>query len=151
MFPASREAASFSRSDSSPRGEVAKKEFIDPVRRAAQDSRDMGGDLLKESQAFYDECRWEEAGAALVALLAQQPANAAAWYRLGNVRGEQGRDHEAIDCFARAVALDPAHARAWNNLGTASQRLGRGEEALVAYRTALERDPELFEPYLNLG
>jgi predicted TPR repeat methyltransferase len=111
----------------------------------------MGGDLLTESLALYDACRWEEAGAVLVALLAEQPGNVTAWYRLGNVRGEQGRDKEAIDCFARAVALDPAHAKSWNNLGTANQRLGHGDEALSAYRTALDRDPELFEPYLNLG
>src|SRR5258708_34253560 len=111
----------------------------------------MGGDLLARSVALYDDGRWEEAGATLLALRAEQPANVAAWFRLGNVRAEQGRDSEALDCFARAVALDPAHARSWNNLGTASQRLGRGDEALAAYRTALDRDPALFEPYLNLG
>jgi predicted TPR repeat methyltransferase len=111
----------------------------------------MGADLLKESLALYDERRWEEAGATLLALLAEQPANVSAWFQLGNVRGEQGRDTEAVDCFTRAVTLDPAHARSWNNLGTASQRLGRGDEALAAYRSALDRDPALFEPYLNLG
>jgi predicted TPR repeat methyltransferase len=111
----------------------------------------MGADLLTESLALYDERRWDEAGAILVGLLAEQPMNVTAWFRLGNVRGEQGRDSEAVDCFTRAVALDPAHARSWNNLGTASQRLGRGDAALTAYRTALDRDPALFEPYLNLG
>jgi predicted TPR repeat methyltransferase len=111
----------------------------------------MGSDLLTESLALCDERRWEEARAALVALLAEQPANVAAWFRLGNVCAEQGHDNEALDCFARAVALDPAHARAWNNLGSASQRLGRGDEALAAYRTAHDADPKLFEPYLNLG
>jgi predicted TPR repeat methyltransferase len=111
----------------------------------------MGADLLTESLALYDERRWEEAGAILVGLLAEQPTNVTAWFRLGNVRAEQGRDSEAVDCFSRAVALDPAHARSWNNLGTASQRLGRGDAALAAYRTALDRDPALFEPYLNLG
>jgi len=111
----------------------------------------MGADLLTESLALCDERRWEEAGATLLALLAEQPANVSAWFQLGNVRGEQGRDPEALDCFRRAVALDPAHARSWNNLGSASQRLGRGDEALAAYKAALERDPGLFEPYLNLG
>src|SRR6266850_1238280 len=111
----------------------------------------MGSDLLTESMALYDASRWEEAGAILVALLAEQPGNVTAWFRLGNVRGEQGRDDEAVDCFKRAVTLDAAHAKSWNNLGTANQRLGRGDEALAAYRTALDRDPELFEPYLNLG
>jgi len=111
----------------------------------------MGSDLLAESLALYDDSRWEEAGAVLVTLLAKQPGNVAAWYRLGNVRAEQVRDHEAIECFKRAVALDPAHAKSWNNLGTANQRVGRNDEALAAYKTALERNPELFEPYLNLG
>lgn len=111
----------------------------------------MGNDLLTESLALYDDGRWKEAGVALVALLAEQPGNVSAWYRLGNVRGEQGRDSEAVDCFKHAVELDPAHAKSWNNLGTANQRLGHGDEALTAYRTAIDRDPELFEPYLNLG
>lgn len=111
----------------------------------------MASDLLAQSLALYDDCRWEEAAAALAILLAEQPGNVTAWYRLGNVRGEQGRDDEALDCFERAVALDPAHAKSWNNLGTANQRLGREDEALAAYRTAVDRDPELFEPYLNLG
>jgi predicted TPR repeat methyltransferase len=111
----------------------------------------MGADLLAESVALYDERRWEEAGATLLALLAEQPANVSAWFQLGNVRGEQGRHTEAVDCFTRAVTLDPSHARSWNNLGSAHQRLGRGDKALAAYRTALDRDPALFEPYLNLG
>src|SRR6266850_1109165 len=65
----------------------------------------MGSDLLTESLALYDDSRWEEAGAMLVALLAEQPGNVTAWFRLGNVRGEQGRDDEAVDCFKRAVTV----------------------------------------------
>lgn len=111
----------------------------------------MGADLLTESLVLCDERRWEEAGATLLVLLAEQPANVSGWFQLGNVRGEQGRDTEALECFRHAVTLDPAHARSWNNLGTASQRLGFGDQALAAYQTAIDRDPALFEPYLNLG
>src|SRR5258706_3667983 len=118
-----------------------RRRSFDRLRRAAQDSRPMGADLLKESLALYDERRWEEAAASVVALLAEQPANVSAWFQLGNVRGEQGRDGDAVDCFRRALTLDPAHARSWNNLGSASQRLGRGGATLAAYPRAPQREP----------
>ena len=107
---------------------------------------------IAEGNAHYDAQRWSEAGAAFeqgLALDARQPE---AWYRLGNVREELGRDdRDAAACFEKAVALDAAHARAWNNLGSAQQRLGRDEEALASYRAAMRADRGLAQACLNLG
>ena len=112
-------------------------------------------DWLAEGDAHYDAQRWNEAGMALERALAlalvPSAAQARAWYRLGNVREEQGRGGDAVACFEKAVALDPAHAQAWNNLGGARQRLGREEPAVEAYRRAIAADPGLAQPYLNLG
>ncbi len=112
----------------------------------------MGQHWLARGLAHYEACRWDEAAAALEHSLIDEPESAAtAWYRLGNVRSEQGRDEDALACFERSLALDPSSAKAWNNLGAACQRLGSLEQGRAAYRAALERDPGLFEPYLNLG
>lgn len=106
---------------------------------------------LEQGLARYAEGKWDEAGAALARALVEQPDNADAWYRLGNVREEQKRDSEAVECFRRTVMLDAGHAKARNNLGAAYQRQGRQEDAFTAYTGALESDPALMEPYLNLG
>ncbi len=106
---------------------------------------------LEKGLAHYANCSWDEAGEALEHSVIEQPGNADAWYKLGNVRTEQRRDSDALECFSRVLALDPSHAKARNNLGAADQRLGRYEEALAAYKQALESDPALLEPYLNLG
>ena len=107
---------------------------------------------LAEGDAHYDAQRWNEAGVALERTLALDPLQANAWYRLGNVREEQGRDDaDAATCFEKAVALDPSHARAWNNLGGAHQRLRHEEQAIAAYREAMQADPGLAQACLNLG
>lgn len=106
---------------------------------------------LVEGDMFYEDQRWNEAGTAYEHALALNPEGSAqAWYRLGNVREEQGRDAEALDCFEKAVALEPGHARAWNNLGGARQRLGR-PAAIDAYQRSIAADPDLVQPRVNLG
>jgi predicted TPR repeat methyltransferase len=109
-------------------------------------------DWLAEGIAHYEAQDWNRAGTALEQSLALDARQAEAWYRLGNVREEQGRDdRDAAVCFENAVALDPAHARAWNNLGGAQQRLGHGAQALASYRKAMQVDPGLAQACLNLG
>ena len=107
---------------------------------------------LDEGNAHYQARAWNEAGAALERSLALDPRQANAWYRLGNVREEQGRgDAAAVACFEKAVALDPSQARAWNNLGSAQQRLGQLDLAFASYREAMQADPGLAQACLNLG
>ena len=107
--------------------------------------------LSRQAHAHYDAGRWNEAGTAYEWVLQKNPGDAFAWYRLGNVREEQGRDMDAIACFERSVALDPRHAPAWNNLGSARQRLGQVPAAEAAYVEAVRHDPALIEPRINLG
>src|SRR5437870_2303132 len=104
--------------------------------------RDLA-DLLAGAYVHYGGQRWNEAGALLERALEARPDDARAWYRLGNVRMEQGRDAQAAACFERAVKLDPTHAKSWNNLGAVRQRLGLTGPALEAYKTAQQRDPML--------
>jgi len=106
---------------------------------------------LEEGYAHYRAERWDAAGAALERGLNGAADQAIAWYRLGNVRQEQGRNREALGCFERSAALAPDHAPSWNNLGSTLQELGRPLEAAQAFRTAIGLDPDLALPYLNLG
>jgi len=110
------------------------------------------GDWLAEGNAHYDAQAWNAAGVAFEKSLALDSRQPQAWFRLGNVREEQGRDdREAAVCFEKAVALDPSHARAWNNLGGAQQRLGLDDQAVASYRKAMQADPGLAQACLNLG
>jgi hypothetical protein len=78
---------------------------------------------------------------ALAALLAAEPANAAAQHRLGMVRAELGAFDAAIAHMMRAVALDPEPAPGWANLGMLLKIEGRFEESLDAYEEAVARAP----------
>ncbi|MGH8674291.1 MAG: tetratricopeptide repeat protein [Burkholderiales bacterium] len=106
---------------------------------------------LEEGYAHYRAERWEAAGLALERGLSGARDRSIAWYRLGNVRQEQGRHREALDCFERSVALAPDHAPSWNNLGATLQALARPLDAARAFRTAMQLDPDLALPYFNLG
>ena len=75
-------------------------------------------DWLEEGYAHYRAERWDAAAAALERGLSGAADQAIAWYRLGNVRQEQGRDREALACFERSTALAPGHSPSWNNLGS---------------------------------
>ena len=117
-----------------------------------RDATRSAADLLAEGDAHYDAQAWIEAGIAFEKSLALDPRQANAWFRLGNVREELGRDIlEAASCFEKAVALDPRHARAWNNLGSVQQRRGLSEQAITSYRKAMQADPALAQACLNLG
>lgn len=117
-----------------------------------RDAARSSADWLAEGNARYDARDWKEAGIALESSLALDPRQANAWFRLGNVREELGRDdRDASACFEKAIVIDPSHARAWNNLGSAQQRLGLGDQAIASYRRAMQADPTLAQACLNLG
>jgi predicted TPR repeat methyltransferase len=121
-------------------------------RNDARGTARSSADWLAEGNAHYAARDWNEAGVALEHSLALDSRQADAWYRLGNVREEQGHDDlAAVACFENAVALDPSHARAWNNLGAAQERLGLGEQAVASYRNAMQADPALAQACLNRG
>jgi hypothetical protein len=83
----------------------------------------------------------EPAAEALVALLEDEPATAAAHHRLGLVRADLGDIDAAIAHMRRAVTLDPLPALGWGNLGLLLKVEGRFAESLDAYEQALRRAP----------
>jgi predicted Zn-dependent protease len=68
------------------------------------------------AQAALAAGRDEEARTSLEAALAQDPANATGWNRLGVAERRLGRFEAARAAYGRALAADPAHAPAERNL-----------------------------------
>jgi predicted TPR repeat methyltransferase len=104
-----------------------------------------------EALEHYAAQRWDDAAAAFEQLLALDPEDNDAWYRLGNTRQEQGREQAALACFERVLAAEPRRAQAWNNLGTCREKLGEAAAAAAAYQRAIDEDPALLPALVNLA
>lgn len=70
---------------------------------------------------------------------------------LGLTLLQEGRDEEAIACFAEALKLAPDDADVYNNLGLARAHQGRYQEASRSYVAALEIAPDHLYARNNLG
>jgi protein O-GlcNAc transferase len=79
------------------------------------------------------------------------PANAEAYYNLGNSFKAKGQLDEAINSYHKALQNDPKLSVAYYNLATVLQDKGQLEEAVVFYRKALENDPNLADGHYNIG
>ena len=72
----------------------------------------------------------------------EYPADAKAYYYLGNLYYDKRRWEEAIECWRSSVALDPHFSIPWRNLGIAQyNNLGNAEAALECYRKAFLSSP----------
>jgi tetratricopeptide (TPR) repeat protein len=87
------------------------------------------------------QSHWTEAEMWLARVVALAPDDAAAWFNLGYVRDQAGRDAPAVDALARATELDPNNDRAWYGLGMLHARHGRHREAAAALTEAAQRQP----------
>ena len=98
---------------------------------------------------YIDAIHW------LSRTLADDPANAEAWYDLGRAQMHQGNFVEAEHAFNRALAIHPKNAKALDNLGLSYEAQNRTDEALAAYSRAIEaqksRPPASEQPLLNYG
>ena len=63
----------------------------------------------------------------------------------------QGRDHEAVACFERALALKPDYAEGHYNFGNALASQGKLDAAVGEFRRALELKPDYVDAWNNLG
>ena len=70
---------------------------------------------------------------------------------LGNALKDQGKLHEAVTAYRRAIELNADHADAHSNLGVALKELGRFDEAIAALSRAVEIKPDHAEVHNNLG
>src|ERR1700749_5326043 len=64
------------------------------------------------------------------------PNNPALLQMLGVLRGQQGRNDEALDMFNAALRLNPRDAGLWMNMGNVMNAMGRAADALAAFDKA---------------
>ena len=83
--------------------------------------------------------------------VALNPANAAAYFKLGAMLMSQGQAAEAIACYRQVLRLDPHHDGAHNNLGNALKNQDQVAEAVECYRQALRCNPNNANAHFNLG
>jgi len=73
-----------------------------------------------------------------------------AFFNLGNVLYDLGREASAAERYLQAIETDHNFAEAWNNLGNSLVALGRLEDGIHAYQMALSLEPDYPEPHCNL-
>jgi tetratricopeptide (TPR) repeat protein len=107
----------------------------DPLTQA-EDAEDRG-DLAAAAEGY--------------ARVIQTRPDAEAFFNLGNILYQLGREGEAATQYLQALDLDPEFAEAWNNLGNALIALGKAEDAIKAYRRALSLEPDYPDAHCNLA
>ena len=81
-------------------------------------------------------------------LLAQQPEDAYAWARRGELALERGRAQEAIVYLDKATTIEPSDVGYWLNLATAAAGGGDVARATAAYEQALALAPQQIDFHL---
>ena len=101
--------------------------------------------------ALLEARRPEEALAAILVALEQDPADVKAHANAGAALVRTGRLTEAEERLRHALTLDPRHTIALQNLGESLRKQGRFEEALEYYRAAMETDAGNPMPHAGMG
>lgn len=84
-------------------------------------------------------------------ILANDPKNAAAATRLGDMFYDAQRFSEAIPYYEKALKLNPKNANLSTDLGTSLWNVGRADEALAQFAASLAIDPAHANTYFNIG
>ena len=101
--------------------------------------------------ALLEAQRPEEALAAILVAVEQDPGDVKAHANAGAALVRTGRLEEAEERLRRALALDPRHTIALQNLAESLRKQGRFEEALGYYRAAMETDAGNAMPHAGMG
>jgi tetratricopeptide (TPR) repeat protein len=75
-------------------------------------------------------------------VIAEQPGNELALFKLGVILQKQGRTDDAASYYRRCLKLNPAHPRANHNLGAMlAEKPGNEREALDCFKRYLDSKP----------
>jgi len=121
--------------------------------------RKQGGDLLRESEVWFQEgLDLEETGAPVEKVLEAyqkvvelNPAAAGALVNLGTIHYRQGKFGEAERYYKQAIAADPSYPLAEFNLGNLYDEQGRLPEAFHHYKRTLALNPQYADAHFNLA
>lgn len=73
---------------------------------------------VSRADAAYAQGHWREAERSYREVIAKAPADAHAWFRLGNVQLQQGRYAAAIEAYQATLVREPSWAKVYYNLST---------------------------------
>jgi cytochrome c-type biogenesis protein CcmH/NrfG len=79
------------------------------------------------------------------------PGNADAWARLGNLYFDTNNYQNAIRAYNKSLALKPDNGDVQTDLGVMYRRAGKPREAVKAFHTAIRIDPRNETARFNLG
>ena len=108
-------------------------------------------ELLPVAIQHYQAGRLKEAEALFNRVIAQQPENSEAMYRLGTIAHQQGKLETAIYYYQQFLADKPDNAEVHNNLAIALVQQGRLAEALTHFQQALQLKPNYVQAHYNLA
>ncbi|MDO8533274.1 MAG: tetratricopeptide repeat protein [Xanthobacteraceae bacterium] len=104
---------------------------------------------LLEAIELHERGALTEAAARYAEVLAAEPENVDALFRLGRALCQQGRLAEGAEFARKLIKIAPDHAAAHNLLGMALDRLGRPMEALGSFDRAVAADPDFADALAN--
>lgn len=111
-------------------------------KKAVELAPQQPGTHYKLGSAYWSIQMWEPASEQFRAELANDPANCAAQWKLGNIVLEQHQDSsEALAEIDKALSICPNLAEARLDRGRALMRLERNEEAITDLQAAEKADP----------
>ena len=84
-------------------------------------------------------------------ILQSNPNQPIAFYLLGLIAHQVGKNKNAFDLISKALAIKPDFAEAHNNLGNVLTELGQLDEAVVSFNEAVSIKPDYAEAHSNLG
>jgi tetratricopeptide (TPR) repeat protein len=125
---------------------------LSPTTRSSS-YRDLTGPLnaLRDASVLHSQGRLNEAAQRYQLVLAADPRNYEALYRLGLVRLQQGRFDGAATQFRRALKVERRAVDAHQHLAVALSGLGQHREAIQFYQSALAMKPDYAEAHNNLA
>lgn len=120
--------------------------------------------LSAKADSAYRAQRWPEAASHYQQLTDAVPNDAWSWFRLGNIRTQQGQYGAAIQAYSVSIGREGKTAKPWFNLSTvyllnarkalvqAEQLLAPGDPAAVSIRMRIEAiDAALPDTSINVS
>lgn len=126
-------------------------EAAEILRKLVRLDRDSPRPQLMLAYALWQANERDAAIQALRRLIERLPANADAWFNLGNFYRAERRLDEALSAFRRAARLQPDNAAAHVNIAYALVQAARFEEAEAQARSALQSFPDEPDLLVNLA
>lgn len=113
-----------------------------------------GGPTADDSSPAPGMAQMEQVKQELAALkkaIEEDPRNATALARLGNMYMDAGMFDKSADYYRRALEVEPSNVNLRTDMGTCLRQLGKPKEALREFLDSVEQDPKHWKGWFNIG